>query len=163
KVSVPIVAAILIDVLHGLAAAHDARNVHGQLIHLVHRDVSPQNVIVGQDGVSRITDFGIAKALGRMQATTDEGRIKGKAAYMSPEQIRGEAVVPADIWAASVIAWELLTGVRLFASTSDIATLQEVLTKPVPKLSSYRKELPPELASVIEKGLDRSSLARWSS
>jgi eukaryotic-like serine/threonine-protein kinase len=162
RVPVDIAVTILVHVLRGLAAAHDARGVDGQLIHLVHRDVSPQNVIVGQDGLSRIMDFGIAKALGRTQATTDEGRIKGKAAYMSPEQIMGDVDPRTDIWAASVMGWELLVNERLFATDSDVATLQEVLTKSIPSVATVRDDLPPSLALAIDKGLARSPLDRWT-
>src|SRR5688500_3821039 len=82
----PIVAAIFTGVLHGLHAAHELCDEHGAPLGLVHRDISPQNIIVGVDGVARVLDFGIAKALGRSQATRD-GEVKGKIAYMAPEQI----------------------------------------------------------------------------
>jgi serine/threonine-protein kinase len=95
-----IAAAVVAGVLHGLHAAHEADDDHGQPMNLVHRDVSPQNVLVGTDGIPRLVDFGIAKASGRSQ-TTREGQLKGKLAYMAPEQARGETLTRrTDIYAA---------------------------------------------------------------
>ncbi len=163
RVPPAIAVAILHDVLRGLEAAHDARNEDGELLNLVHRDISPQNILVGADGVSRIMDFGIAKALGRTQTTTDSGSIKGKAAYMAPEQIMAAADTRSDLWAASVVAWEILSSRRLFLEDSDVATLQTVLTREVPPLTTIAPDIPAALESVIEKGLQRSPLDRWSS
>src|SRR5439155_7191368 len=101
-------------VLHGLHAAHEAVDDLGAPLGVVHRDVSPQNIIVSTDGVARVLDFGIAKAVGRVQTTRD-GRIKGKLAYMPPEQLCGEEIDRGvDIYAAGIVLWELLTGRRLF-------------------------------------------------
>ena len=83
----PIASAILVGVLHGLHAAHEATNERGEPLGIVHRDVSPQNVLVGADGVARVLDFGVAKAVGRIHSTRD-GQLKGKLAYMAPEQLR---------------------------------------------------------------------------
>src|SRR5262249_55930470 len=87
----PVAAALVAQALHGLHAAHEARNEAGEMLNLVHRDVSPHNVLVGVDGVARVVDFGVAKAIGRQQTTRD-GRIKGKLGYMAPEQLAGRAV-----------------------------------------------------------------------
>jgi serine/threonine-protein kinase len=162
RIAAPIAAAVLLDILRGLEAAHDARGPDGALMNLVHRDISPQNVLVGQDGVSRIMDFGVAKALGRSQTTTDDGQIKGKAAYMSPEQVAGSADARTDLWAASVVVWELLAGRRLFTKENDIATLQAVLSEEAPDIRSLRDDVPPALAAAIQKGLERSPLDRWA-
>ena len=115
-----IAVAIITDVLEGLHAAHQATNERGMPLVIVHRDVSPQNVIVGSDGVARVFDFGIAKAVGRLQQTTEAGQIKGKVVYMPPEQVFGETVDRrSDIWAASVVLWEMLSGRQLFADIAD--------------------------------------------
>ncbi|HEY6462542.1 MAG TPA: serine/threonine-protein kinase, partial [Polyangiaceae bacterium] len=107
---------IACDMLAGLHAAHEATDDHGQPLGIVHRDVSPQNVLVGTDGSARVVDFGVAKAAGRMQ-TTREGQVKGKAAYMAQEQLRGGAVDRrTDVYSAAVVLWETLTGERLFKS-----------------------------------------------
>ncbi len=108
--------AIAVGALAGLDAAHDARDDAGQPLGIVHRDVSPQNILVGIDGVPRILDFGIAKAMSRLH-TTRPGQIKGKLAYMAPEQRHGRAVDRrADVYAMGIVLWELLTGRRLFGA-----------------------------------------------
>src|SRR5580692_3839687 len=109
------------DVLLGLHAAHEATDDRGEPLSIVHRDVSPQNVLVGVDGIARVVDFGVAKAAGRLQSTRD-GQVKGKAAYMSPEQLRGDGVDRrSDVYACGVVLWEMLTGQRLFAGGSPEA------------------------------------------
>src|SRR4029077_20601169 len=101
-------------VLHGLHAAHEAKDEAGTPLGIVHRDVSPQNILVGTDGAARVLDFGVARASLRHEST-NEGKVKGKLAYMAPEQLGGAVVTRlADIYAASVMLWELLTGKRLF-------------------------------------------------
>src|ERR1700691_5330559 len=109
RVAPGLVTTILSSVLHGLHAAHEARDEHGIPLGIVHRDVSPQNVLVGVDGNARVLDFGVAQAAGRLQ-TTREGQLKGKIAYMAPEQIGGVVDRTTDVYAASVVFWEALTG-----------------------------------------------------
>jgi len=114
-----IVSAILCDVLHGLHAAHETKDEHGAPLQIVHRDVSPHNVLVGVDGTTRVLDFGIAKAVHRTQQTQG-GQLKGKLAYMAPEQIsKGETDRAADVYAAAVVLWEALTGKRLFVADTQ--------------------------------------------
>ena len=114
RVPLRVVTALLAGSLHGLHAAHEAKNEHGEPLGIVHRDVSPQNVIVGIDGVARVLDFGVAKAVGRLQSTR-EGQLKGKLSYMAPEQIRsGQVDRRTDIYAASIMLWEALVGKRLY-------------------------------------------------
>jgi serine/threonine-protein kinase len=122
-----ILSAVMAGVLHGLHAAHEAKDERGHPLGIVHRDMSPQNVLVGTDGVARVLDFGVAKAAGRMQ-TTREGQIKGKLSYMPPEQLRGATVNrQSDIYAAGVMLWELVTGQRLFAGDNEGAIVAKVL------------------------------------
>ncbi len=122
-----ILSAVMAGVLHGLHAAHEAKDERGHPLGIVHRDVSPQNVLVGTDGVPRVLDFGVAKAAGRVQ-TTKEGQIKGKLAYMPPEQLKGAAVSrQTDIYATGVMLWELVTGQRLFAGDNEGAIVAKVL------------------------------------
>ncbi len=119
---------ILLDTLAGLHAAHDLRDGAGNPLNLVHRDVSPHNVLIGVDGIARITDFGVARAEARI-ASTHSGQLKGKIAYMSPEQARGLSIDRrADIYAAGVMLWEMLTGKPLVRGESDIVMLTVVAT-----------------------------------
>ncbi|MCA9639891.1 MAG: serine/threonine protein kinase, partial [Myxococcales bacterium] len=126
RVPPAIASAIMIGTLQGLHAAHEATDARGVPLKLVHRDISPHNIIVGMDGVPRVLDFGIAKAVGRSHCTQD-GYIKGKIAYMPPEQLYGERLDRrADVYAAGVVLWELLTGERLFAGEDSPAILKSV-------------------------------------
>ena len=152
--AVPICSAIMVGALHGLHAAHDARSETGQMLHIVHRDVSPQNIIVSADGVSMVLDFGVAKAM-QAHEETKPGVIKGKSGYMAPEQIRGEEVTrAADIFAASVVLWELLTSRRLFGGGSEMQRMNRVLrgTGVVPP-SQIVSNIPAEIDAIVMKGL----------
>jgi serine/threonine-protein kinase len=113
RLPIDVVAAIARDVLAGLHAAHESRRDDGLALDIIHRDVSPQNVLVGFDGVVRVTDFGVAKAASRLQQQTEAGSIKGKLAYLAPEQLAGRCDRRVDIYGAGVIVWELLTGTRM--------------------------------------------------
>jgi serine/threonine-protein kinase len=127
-----IVSSVISGVLHGLHAAHEAKDERGMPLGIVHRDVSPQNTHVGTDGVARLLDFGVAKAAGRIQ-TTREGQIKGKLAYMAPEQLRGATIDrSSDIYAAGVMLWELITGTRLFQGENEGVVVARVLEGKIP-------------------------------
>jgi serine/threonine-protein kinase len=146
---------VMIGALQGLHAAHEATGDDGQLLDLVHRDVSPQNIIVGADGVARIADFGIAKATGRIQTTTD-GSVKGKIAYMAPEQISADPVDRrTDIFAIGIVLWESLCGVRLFSGKSEAQTVANILDLVIDPPSA-RMEMPhAELDAIVVRALDR--------
>jgi serine/threonine-protein kinase len=106
-----IVCAVLLDLLYGLHAAHEALSERGDPLNIVHRDVSPQNVLVGVDGIARVLDFGIAKPAQRVHQSTRTGQLKGKLSYMAPEQFSTGAVDRrADVYSAAVLLWEALTG-----------------------------------------------------
>ncbi len=155
--------AIMVGVLLGLHAAHDATSELGDALHIVHRDISPQNVLVGADGVARVVDFGVAKAIGRLQ-TTREGQVKGKAAYMAPEQLTGDDVDRrADVYAASVVLWEMLVGKRLFMADTPARSMLLVLEKPIEAPSALRPELPAALDAIVLKGLARDPQQRFAS
>lgn len=155
----PIASAILIGALHGLHAAHEATDGVVSL-DIVHRDVSPQNILVGVDGVPRVLDFGIAKAVGRV-ATTETGQVKGKAPYMAPEQLRGATLDRrADVYAASVVLWEALTGTRLFSGAMETVMLK-VLEGNVPPPSSVEPSISPELDALVLRGLSQDREERF--
>ncbi len=129
-VPIGIVLRIFLDVLAGLHAAHELTGSDGEPLHLVHRDVSPQNVLVGIDGVSRITDFGVARAETRLMSTQGNA-LKGKLSYMAPEQIRAEQVDRrSDVYSAGVVLWEMLTEERLFKADNDGALIAQILQGP---------------------------------
>jgi serine/threonine-protein kinase len=155
-----IACAIAVGFLHGLHAAHDARNERGEPLELVHRDVSPQNVLVGIDGVPRVVDFGVAKAVGRVQTTRD-GQLKGKLAYMAPEQMSGGAVTRrTDIYAASIVLWEMLAGRRLFQGENEAAVVKLVLSAPTPPPSSLAP-VPATIDRIVLRGLSREPEERF--
>ncbi|MEZ4227097.1 MAG: serine/threonine-protein kinase [Polyangiaceae bacterium] len=148
-----IASAILSQGLYGLHAAHEATDERGEPLNIVHRDVSPQNLVVGSDGATRVVDFGVAKAAGRLQETR-EGQLKGKIRYMAPEQLRrGPVDRRADIYAAGVVAWECLTGRRLFDAENEwqiATTIMEGVNEPP---SAYGREVSAELDAVILRAL----------
>jgi formylglycine-generating enzyme required for sulfatase activity/serine/threonine protein kinase len=163
RVPVHVAMTIASHVLHGLHAAHEAKSETGEPLHIVHRDVSPQNVLVGTDGAARVLDFGVARASARSE-TTRGGKVKGKLAYMSPEQLGGSPVTrKADIYAASVILWELLTGKRLFLKGDPQTVLIEKLFRgPPPLPSSISKTVPAALDEIVLRGLARDPRDRFS-
>lgn len=159
----PIVAAIMVGVLHGLHAAHEARDEQGEPLRIVHRDVSPHNILVGIDGAAHLIDFGIAKARGRMQVTRD-GQVKGKLSYMPPEQLLGQGLDHrADVFAASIVFWEALTGRRLFEGIDDGDIYARVLHGELEAPSVYAKGLGSGVDSIVLRGLARDRTARYPS
>src|SRR5262249_34389156 len=161
-VPIPIVASIITNVLYGLHAAHEAVDERGHPLRLFHSDVSPQNILVGSDGVARVLDFGVAKAAGRLQ-TTREGQIKGKLSYMAPEQLGSAAVDRrVDVYAISVVMWEALTSRRLFDGENEAVVFGQVLNAPVPPPSSIRAEIPFGLDRIVLHGLSRNPARRFA-
>ncbi|MEA2746057.1 MAG: eukaryotic-like serine/threonine-protein kinase [Myxococcales bacterium] len=158
-------AAIIAATLRGLDAAHDARDANNRPLRIVHRDVSPQNILVGRDGVTRILDFGVAKAEQRYHRT-QAGDVKGKLAYMSPEQLRGASVDRrTDVYAAAVVLWEILVGAPLFRGGSDGNTVAKVLEGSVTPPGAEVPGIPAALDAIVMRGLaarrdDRFATAR---
>jgi serine/threonine-protein kinase len=154
---------ILSGALHGLHAAHEARDAKGEPMHIVHRDVSPQNILVGTDGVARVLDFGVAKAAMRLQTTRD-GKMKGKIAYMAPEQLRAEAVDRrADIFAAGIVHWEALTGRRLFSGSDVGEVISKVLSAQILPPSAVVSGISEDLDDLVMKALERDAGRRYAS
>jgi eukaryotic-like serine/threonine-protein kinase len=153
---------ILLDTLAGLHAAHELNDAHGQTVSLIHRDCSPQNVLVGVDGCSRITDFGVARATSRI-ASTRTDRVKGKLAYMSPEQAKGDSDIDrrSDLFAMGVILWEVLAGRRLFKADNERETIRRILIDPIPRLSTMIPNLHPALDDVCARALERDPDRRF--
>jgi eukaryotic-like serine/threonine-protein kinase len=154
--------AIVIAALRGLHAAHEARSETGEPLHIVHRDVSPQNILVGVDGTARLVDFGIARASHRSQSTR-EGQLKGKLDYMAPEQYENQpATRQTDIYAASVVLWEALTARRLLepAGTPGARVLR-VLHGNFPPPSTHNKAVCRGLDRIVLRGLARAPNDRF--
>jgi len=152
RVPVSVVTAIAVGMLSGLHAAHEARDRNGRSLGIVHRDVSPQNVLVGADGVVRIMDFGIAKADLRL-GQTQENQLKGKLVYMAPEQLKGTVDRRTDVFATALVAWGALAGRRLFRGSDVTETMAEILACEVPPMAAFRDDVPPALEQALQRAL----------
>jgi serine/threonine protein kinase len=154
---------VILDALAGLHAAHELRDETGRPLGIIHRDVSPHNVLIGCDGRARLTDFGIAKAEDRLQITrTNE--VKGKLAYLAPERVdkRRVCTKQSDVFSMAVVLWECLAGRRLFRGDEAVDTLQEVMHAPIPRLRQLGAHVAPALDDVIARGLSRDLSARFA-
>lgn len=154
---------LMLDALAGLEAAHAAVDDAGQPMRLVHRDVSPQNILIGVDGTARLTDFGIARASTRVN-TTQPGSVKGKYAYMSPEQFGNSAELDqrADIFSAGSVLWSMLTARRLFQADHDAATIHNIMKLEVPAPSRIGLRPPGVFDAVCLRALERDPAQRFA-
>lgn len=149
------VLAIAVPLFRALAAAHTACGAGGACLEVVHRDVSPGNVLLGEDGSVKLADFGVASFALKNEHTV-AGEMKGKFAYMAPEQTRGEKVGPrADLFAAGVVLWECLAGQRLFDGPTDADVVAAVRQQPAARLDERRRDLPVELVTLVAALLDK--------
>ena len=164
QVPIDVACGMVTGVLHGLHAAHEVRDEEGVPLDIVHRDVSPQNILVARDGVARVLDFGVAKALAQ-SPNTQSGLLKGKFGYMAPEQIlRGHVDRRTDVFAAGVVLWETLTCRRLFQSSKNIEqALARVVAADIPAPSAYRPEIPPALDAIVLRAVERDPERRFQS
>jgi serine/threonine protein kinase len=161
KVPVHLAAFIMARVAEGLDYAHSKKDENGNPLDIIHRDVSPQNILVSYDGEVKIIDFGIAKSTGRNQKT-QVGILKGKFAYMSPEQVRGSEIDHrSDLFSAGVMLYELLTGVKLFSGESDFSTLEKVRAGTVRAPSELNPNIPTELERICLKALAKEREERY--
>src|SRR5512139_3571780 len=159
---IPVVIFVIAEVLRGLGFAHDLP-VGTHMRGIVHRDVSPHNVLLSWEGAVKVSDFGIAKARAATEATASVF-IKGKPSYMSPEQANGEPLDGrSDLFAVGVMLWEMLVGRRLFVAEDTRATLAAVLFGVIPRPRSLRKDVPKDLEAVVMKLLERDLPARFKS
>ncbi len=158
---VPMSAYVIMKLCEGLDYAHNKRDAAGMFLNLVHRDVSPQNIIVSYEGEVKIIDFGIAKAAGKA-GKTQAGILKGKFGYMSPEQVQGmEIDRRSDVFGVGICLYELLTGERLFVGESDFATLEKVRNVDIMPPSTYNRRVPEELEQIVLKALARDREERY--
>jgi serine/threonine protein kinase len=159
-VPLPIALEILIEIADALDHAHDLCDEGGRRLELVHRDISPMNIVISRTGAAKLIDFGIAKVRSA-RATTEAGIIKGNLAYLSPEYTYGRLDRRSDLFGFGVVAHELLTGQRLFAGASDLATICNVRELVVPPPSRLRPGISPELDAIVLKALERDPDQRW--
>lgn len=147
----PIAIRLIADACAGLHAAHEIKGERGESLEVVHRDVSPHNILVGHDGNVKVADFGVAKAMGLEHAPTVAGQLKGKIAYMSPEQALGDVSVDrrSDIFSLGAVLYECLTGQRAWAGANDVARLQNLLSGNIIPPRQVRSDLPPELETIL--------------
>ncbi|MFO0550080.1 MAG: protein kinase [Polyangiaceae bacterium] len=157
----PVVARIVVDALRGLHAAHEAKDMMGDSLHLVHRDISPQNLLVGTDGQSRVIDFGIARSERRLALTTRTGIVKGKLQYMAPEQIEERPVDRrADLFAMGAVLFESLTNQRPFSGRDDAAVMGKILLGEV-DLGAIEEKCS-ELAPIVARALSKDPETRYA-
>jgi len=158
-----VVAGIIVQACEGLHAAHEARDEKGQLMGVVHRDVSPPNIMVTGDGTVKLLDFGIAKARGA-NSRTRTGTVKGKNAYMSPEQILGKPLDRrSDVFALAIVMYEMLAIKRLFHRDSDFLTFKAITEEPIPDIRERRPDLPPGMRAALVQAMARDPNGRFDS
>jgi serine/threonine-protein kinase len=146
---------LVAQVARGLADAHAARGDDGKPLNVVHRDVSPHNVLVGTDGRARLSDFGVARAAA-IVSSTESGELKGKLAYASPEQLGGEvADARSDVFALGIVAWEVIANRRLFQAENPLALVDAMLARPIPSVREARPDASEEVAALVASALVR--------
>lgn len=159
----PMVTAIAIEILRGLDAAHTARDDKGEFAPVLHRDVSPPNILLDVVGVAKLADFGLARAMDRGRITRPDV-VKGKLSYLAPEMARGEDPSPAtDLYSLGVVLWEAYAGARLFDARTDIEVINMVREGRVPLLASRCPDLPLSLSTAVHRALEREPERRFPS
>lgn len=160
----PIVCAIGIGVLRALQAAHERRRPDGSFAPVIHRDVSPHNVLLGQNGIAKLTDFGLARARDRMISLTAPGTVKGKLSYLSPEVSYGQVATPlSDVFSLGIVLWESLVGERLFEAGSDVEVFNKIRACEIPSIVGRAPHVPAQVAEVVERALRREPGERYLS
>ncbi len=159
---VALAARIVALAAEGLHSAHELRDEQGQLVNLVHRDISPDNILVSRNGAVKVVDFGIAKAANQPHLTRS-GMIKGKMAYMPPEQLsRGPLDRRSDLFALGIVLYELVTGAMPFDATSEVSIIQAILgQQPLDRVTLHRPDVPPALDDIIARCLEKSAERRY--
>ncbi len=153
---------IAMEICRGLSHAHDLRDENGTLLNIVHRDISPPNILITKGGEVKVTDFGLAKATTQLEKT-DPGVVKGKFSYLSPEAAMGKEVdARADLFAVGIVIWEALAGRRLFLGESDYETVKKVQRAEVPRLTEFSSEIDEPLQAFLDKAMARDRDERFS-
>lgn len=159
-----LMAAIAVGSLRGLGAAHERRRADGSVAPVIHRDVSPQNILLGINGIVKITDFGLARARDRAYSLTAPGTVKGKLSYLAPEVTYGKPATPlSDLFSMGNVMWEALTGQKLFHGATDLDIFKKIRKCEVPPLVKLRPDIPPAFADIVNKTLARDPGDRFPS
>ncbi|MGE0868553.1 MAG: serine/threonine protein kinase [Kofleriaceae bacterium] len=159
-VPIPITINIASQLCEALDHAHNQRDDHGKPLDIIHRDISPSNVIISDTGVVKLIDFGLAKIKGS-SVNTDEGVIKGKFNYVAPEYLGGKLDARVDLWAIGVMMHEMFTSRRLFEASDDFETLGRVRKLSIPRPSRANPEVGPDLDEIVMRALQRDPGLRW--
>lgn len=160
----PLVVAVSIGALRGLGAAHDRRTSVGEPAPVIHRDVSPHNILLGANGVVKLTDFGLARARDRAYSLTMPGTVKGKLSYLAPEVTLGKPnSIQSDLFSMAVVIWEMLCGQRLFDARNDLEVFKKIRACVVPPLQQLRPDAPAALGAVLSKALTLDLRVRYHS
>ncbi len=163
RIPVEIACFITMEACKGLGFAHSKTDSDGQHLHIVHRDLSPPNIMVSKSGEVKVTDFGLAKAMTQL-TVTDPGVVKGKFSYLSPEATEGLAVDHrADIFAAGIVLWEMLANRRLFLGKTDMDTVELVKQAKIPPLSKFNSQVTPEFETIVNRSLAKDPRKRFLS
>ncbi|HEX5656964.1 MAG TPA: serine/threonine-protein kinase [Polyangiales bacterium] len=156
-------AAICVQVLSGLASAHERLDDEGRPAPVIHRDVTPQNILLGVNGVVKLTDFGLARAMDRAPMTGPDV-VKGKLSYLAPELLFGQpATVNSDLYSLGIVLWEMLAGERLFWADSASERVRKVREAEIPPLASRRSSLPRAVIAIVDRALARNPTQRFQS
>jgi eukaryotic-like serine/threonine-protein kinase len=160
----PLVVAIGIGTLRGLGAAHDRRAPDGSASPVIHRDVTPHNVLLGVNGVVKLTDFGLARARDRVSSMTAPGTVKGKLSYLAPEVSFGKSNTPqSDLFGVGSVLWETLSGERLFDGKNDVEIFKKIRACKIPPIADRRPDMPSSLAAVLDVALAADPVNRFAS
>lgn len=160
----PLAVAIGIATLRGLGAAHERRAPNGELAPVIHRDVTPHNVLLGVNGVVKLTDFGLARARDRVASMTAPGTVKGKLSYLAPEVSFGKPNTPqSDLFGVGSVLWETLTGERMFDGKNDVEIFKKIRACQVPPIEDRRPDIPAALAAVLDVALAADPSNRFAS
>ena len=152
-----------IEICKGLSHAHNRRDPDGRPLNIVHRDISPPNVLLSREGEVKLVDFGLAKAASQL-TQTDPGVVKGKFSYLSPEATQGKAVdYRADIFATGIVVWEALSGRQLFDGETDMKTVEAVRAAEIPSIRRFNTDVEPELEKIVNRALTKDPRDRYQS
>jgi serine/threonine protein kinase len=155
EIPIDVALSLIVQMARGLTDAHEAKGATGDPLGIIHRDVSPHNVLLGLDGRARLSDFGIARAVQR-QSRTETGEVKGKLSYFAPEQLKADDLDQrVDVFALGIVAWEALAGRRLFEGDNPLQLAFRIANDPIPRVDAARPDVPARIADVIEHALTR--------